>query len=105
MNTKRVVATALTWDGVRLPLRSLPPKAQTFLRRKKTEAMLPSAKNLAELFTANEVDEIRICWVPQLRGGDDALAKVFSSPHGKRLPFHVTKTQPFGDILGVIYRR
>ena len=101
---KHVIAAALTWDGSRLPVKSLPPKAQTFLRGKAKDAAFPSAKKAAALFSAEGIHEIRICWIPQLRGGD-ALADVFPAPQGKRLAFRAIKTIPFGDILGVVYRR
>ena len=58
-----------------------------------------------QLFSQDEVNEIRICWVPRLKGGGDTLTEPFPAVDGKRLPFTVVKTTPFGDVLGVIYRR
>jgi hypothetical protein len=60
---------------------------------------------MAALLAADEVKEIRVCWVPRLKGGDDVLSAPFASLSGKRLPFHATKTATIGDILAVIYRR
>jgi hypothetical protein len=102
---KQVIAAALTWDGVRLPVRSLPPKARAFLRGKSDDATLPSAKKTAELFSDEAIRELRICWVPQLRGGEAVLNEVLPAPGGKRIAFRTIKTIRFGDILGVVYRR
>jgi len=101
---KQVIAAALAWDGARLPVRSLPPKARAFLRGKSDDATLPSAKKAAELFSAEAVRELRICWVPQLRGGEP-ITDIFPAPKGKRIPFHTVKAIRFGEILGVVYRR
>ncbi len=97
------VALALTWDGARYPTRSLPPKARAFLAR--DFVPLPSRNKLASLFADDCVKEIRVCWVPKLRGGDDVLCQPFPAPSGKRLRFQSERTERFGDVLGVIYRR
>ena len=96
------LAAALTWDGARVPLRALPAKARAFLTAGKTT--LPSAKKIAEIFAHDAVEEIRICWVPQLRGGQ-TLSELFVAPNQKRIPYRTMRSQRFGDILGVIYRR
>jgi hypothetical protein len=97
------IALALTWDGARRPVASLPPKARAFLAAKGHST--PSRREMARLFAEDAVNALRICWVPCLKGGDDGLADVFTAPCGKRLPFRAARTSHFGDVLGVIYRR
>ena len=97
-----VIALALTWDGARWPARTLPPKARAFLAGRAEK--IPSARKMAELFADDRVREIRVCWVPRLKGGCDVLAEPFQAPVGKRIGFRSVKTVCFGDILGVIYR-
>jgi hypothetical protein len=97
------VALALTWDGARWPARTLPPKARAFLAGR--SGKIPSHRKMAELFTDDQIREIRICWVPRLKGGDEVLSEPFPAPAGKRIGFQTVKTLRFGDILGVIYRR
>jgi hypothetical protein len=97
------VALALTWDGARWPARSLPPKARAFLSGR-SRAVL-SGRETAELFADDQVNEIRICWVPRLKGGNAVLSEPFGTPRGTRLGFQPIKTVRFGDILGVVYRR
>ena len=99
----RVVALALTWDGARWPVRTLPPKARAFLTTRFRE--LPSVAKMAMLLAADEVKEIRVCWVPRLKGGKAVLSEPFPTNSGKRLGYKATKTAQFGDILGVVYRR
>jgi hypothetical protein len=98
-----VIALALTWDGARWPARTLLPKARVFLGR--ASWALPSTQKVAELFAHDALKEIRICWVPRLKGGDAVLSEPFQSPFGTRLGFRSTKTVRFGDVLGVVYRR
>ncbi len=100
-----VIALALTWDGARWPVRSLPPKACAFLQFKgnKSRGEMPSARTAAELFAKDEVREIRICWVPLLKGGDAVLSGPF--PTATRIGFQSVRTVRFGDVLGVVYRR
>ena len=100
-----VIALAMTWDGARHPTRSLPPKARAFLAGKSHDAAIPLRANVAALFAADHVKEIRVCWVPRLRGGDDVLSEPFPAPSGKRLRFQTARTLRFGDVLGVVYRR
>jgi hypothetical protein len=100
-----VLAVALTWDGARHPTRSLPPKARAFLAGKSRGATVPSRANVAALFAVDHVKEIRVCWVPKLRGGDDVLSGPFPAPSAKRLRFQTARTLHFGDVLGVVYRR
>jgi hypothetical protein len=71
----RVVALALTWDGARWPVRTLPPKARAFLTTRFRE--LPSVAKMAMLLAADEVKEIRVCWVPRLKGGKAVLSEPF----------------------------
>ena len=97
------IALALTWDGARWPVASLPPKARAFLRTKGFES--PTRSEAARLLAADAVSELRLCWVPRLKGGDDVFAEVFATPKGKRVPFRTMKTAQFGDVLGVVYRR
>jgi len=100
-----VIALALTWDGARWPVRTLPPKARAFLAGKSRDASAPSRQTLTKLFAGNRVREIRICWVPRLKGGVAVLSEPFPTPAGKRIAFQSVKTIRFGDILGVIYRK
>ncbi len=99
----RVIALALTWDGVRWPVRTLSPKARAFLASHPRE--LPSARKMAALFAGDEVKEIRVCWVPRLKCGSGVLSAPFSTPSGTRLGFRATRMTGFGDVLGVVYRR
>jgi hypothetical protein len=99
------VALALTWDGARWPTRTLPPKARAFLAGNSRAATIPSARKMADLFADDQVSEIRVCWVPRLKGGDDVLAESFPAFAGKRIGFRAAKSVRFGDILGVTYRR
>ena len=96
-----VIALALSWDGARLPTRALPPKARAFL----AGHAAPPSQKVAQLFRDNQINEIRICWVPRLKGGNDVLSDPSPSAAGKRISFKPAKTIPFGDILGVVYRR
>jgi hypothetical protein len=93
------IALALTWDGARWPIRSLPQKARAFLGG----SAIPSAQATAELFASDRIQQLRICWVPRLKGGPDVLSESF--PTQMRIGFKATKTISFGDILGVVYRR
>jgi hypothetical protein len=97
----QAVALALTWDGSRWPIRSLPPGARAFLGK----GTAPSSKKLSQLFRDDQIDELRICWIPRLKGGDDVLSHPFATPDKKRIAFTPIKTMPFGDLLGIIYRR
>jgi thymidylate kinase len=98
-----VIALALTWDGARWPARTLPPKARAFLTG--PSRVVPSARKMAELFADDRVREIRVCWVPRLKGGSAVLSESFQTPAATRIGFQSVKTVRFGDILGVIYRR
>ena len=99
-----VVALALTWDGARWPVRTLPSAARAFLSGQSRLAAIPTTRKMAALFADDQVKEIRVCWVPRLKGGCDVLAEPFQAPVGKRIGFRSVKTVCFGDILGVIYR-
>ena len=101
----RVIALALTWDGARWPVRSLPPKARAFLTGKSRSAAVPSERKMAELFADDQVREMRVCWVPRLKGGGAVLSQPFQTPMGMRIGFQSVRTVRFGDVLGVIYRR
>ncbi len=98
----RVIALALTWDGSRTSVRSLPSAARAFLGR--TLGRVPGSASLAKLLAAGEIRELRICWVPQLQGGDEVLAVPFPAPGGLRLRFRAIRQRRFGDVLGVVYR-
>ncbi len=101
----RTVALALTWDGARWPMGKLPPKARQFLAGRAKTPPVPTAKIFSKLFAADAIREIRICWVPRLKGGDEVLSASFAVPKNRRLGFTATKTVRLGDMLGVIYRR
>jgi len=101
----RIIALALTWDGARLPARSLPPKARAFLRGGEKPSALPADGELSRLFAADGIREIRVCWVPSLKGGEGTLSEPFQTASGKRIPFCAVKTSRFGEVLGVVYRR
>ena len=92
-------SVALSWDGARVPAGKLPSKARAFL------GPITPAKKLAALLSKPEEIELRICWVPRLRGGVDVLVPSFETAHGKRLKFQMTRAVLFGPILGAIYRR
>ena len=104
-NPGRVVALTLTWDGARWPIRTLPIAARAFLNRASGNPAASSAEEIAGLLAHDQVNEIRVCWVPHLKGGNDVLSPPFSTRGGKRITFHSVKTVCFGDVLGVIYRR
>jgi hypothetical protein len=93
------VAAALTWDGARFPAGRLPAKARAFLGR-----ITPPAK-LAGILAEGTPMELRICWVPQLRGGDEVLCPPFATADGRRIAFRLVRAVSFGCILGSIYRR
>ena len=97
------IAVALTWDGARWPVTALPAKARAFLKAKDFAA--PTRRETARLLATDAVGELRICWVPRLKGGDNVLADIFPAPKGKRVPFLPVKTARFGDVLGVVYQR
>jgi hypothetical protein len=96
-----IVALALTWDGARWPVKSLSPKCRAFLAG---PISLPTGK-LAALFARDDIDEIRICWVARLKGGDEVLAAPFPAPENKRLSFRAARVVRLGENLGVVYRR
>ena len=98
---KDALGLALTWDGARWPITRLSPKARAFLGRAKS----PSPAKMALALCDNAVEEIRICWVPRLKGGRDVLCDPFSTQDDHRLSFQLAKTLPFGDVLGAVYRR
>ena len=100
--THTKIALALTWDGARWPVASLPPKARAFLRAKGFTS--PTRHMMARLLAAQAIGEMRICWVPRLKGGENVLAEIFPAPGGKRVPFRAMKTARFGDVLGVVYQ-
>ena len=106
LNTKKKaakIAVALTWDGARYSTASLPAKAKTWLRAR--GYVLPTRRAAAALLADNAVTEMRICWVPRLKGGDNVLADPFAAQDGRRVTFRAAKTVRFGEALGVIYRR
>jgi hypothetical protein len=97
------VALALTWDGARWPVRALPQQARGFLAAEGHAR--PSRREMAALLAGEVIREMRICWVPRLKGGDEVMADPFQTLGGKRLSFRAGQIRRFGDILGVIYRR
>jgi hypothetical protein len=101
----KIVALALSWDGARWPTRNLPTDARVFLAGKSAGESIPSARNLTQLLAEDQIREMRICWVPQLRGGEKVLSEPFPVTGGRRLAFRSVKTVSFGDVLGVVYRR
>jgi hypothetical protein len=102
---RRRISCALTWDGARWPIKKLPPKAQAFLAGKSKNLSIPTAREASWLFANDEIKEIRVCWIPQLKGGQGVLTEPFAVPAGKRLGFSATRITRLGDILGVIYQR
>jgi len=102
-SARRVIALALTWDGARRPARTLPSGARAFLAGR--SGKIPSARKMAELFADDQVREIRVCWVPRLKGGGAVLSEPFQTPAGIRIGFRSVRTVRFGDVLGVIYRK
>jgi hypothetical protein len=101
---RRVIALALTWDGARWPTIALPREARAFLKRV-SDQPAPPAMEMATLLADDRVREIRVCWVPCLKGGSDVLSAPFPTLDGERINFHAVRMVRFGDILGVIYRR
>jgi len=93
------VAAALTWDGARCPAKRLPAQARAFL------GPISPAKKLAKILTESSAIELRICWVPELRGGDKVLCPPFMTTDGKRIAFQLMRTVAFGSVLGAVYRR
>jgi hypothetical protein len=102
---QQVVALALTWDGARWPVKSLPANARAFLAGKATGVSKPKVKELSQLFADDRIREIRICWVPRLKGGADVLSEAFAASGGKRVAFQLFRKVALQDMLGVIYRR
>jgi hypothetical protein len=91
-------AAALTWDGARWPAHRLPAKARAFLGKPTAPA------KLAALLAEKTPHELRICWVPRLKGGSETLSPPFPAPHEKRIPYRLIRTTAFGTILGAVYR-
>jgi hypothetical protein len=100
-----VVALALTWDGSRWPLRSLSAAARSFLRTAGANVAAPRAQGVARGLENGAIREMRICWVPRLKGGSDVLSSLFVTPDGQRAQFRVAQWKQFGEVLGVVYRR
>jgi len=100
-----VVALALTWDGARWPIKKLPSQARSFLLGRSKKPPTLTRRTLAALFAKDTIKEIRVCWVPQLKGGDEVLSEPFTAPSGKRLAFTATKIRHIEDTLGVVYQR
>jgi hypothetical protein len=96
------VGLALTWDGARWPVSRLPDKAQKFLA---SSTKAPATTQLSRLLVDDRVRELRICWVPRIKGGNTTLAMPFVIPGGKRLGFEETRRVQLGDCCGLIYRR
>jgi hypothetical protein len=96
----RRLGVALTWDGARWPRRALPDGAQRFLGGRS-----PGLAELTRRMAADEVDEIRVCWVPRLKGGNETLNGPFVPGDGRRLKFQATNWRRFGEVLAVTYRR
>jgi len=101
----RVIALSLTWDGARWPVRSLPSEARAFLATKAQKLFAPNTKSVAKYLTKDQIQEIRICWVPRLKGGPEVLSEPFATMTGMRVAFRSVKSARFGDILGVVYQR
>ncbi len=101
MKSQSAIGLALTWDGARWPLRSLPAAARAFLRGK----VAPGSAEMEQLLSGDQVKELRICWVPRLKGGDEVLNAPFHTADGLRMNFRATASRQFGDVLGVVYRR
>jgi hypothetical protein len=63
-----------------------------------------SQRGLTALVQLSPPREIRICWVPRLRGGENTLTAPFAARDGKRILFRAVKVVPLGALLGVVYR-
>jgi hypothetical protein len=96
---KGTVGLALTWDGARWPTSRLSLRARAFLTPSR-----PSAQ-MAVTLCEGEIEEIRICWVPRVKGGHPVLCDPFFTADGLRISFRMVRTVRFGDVLGVVYRR
>lgn len=107
MTKQQVFGLALTWDGARWPTRGLSPKARAFLKRnlQARTVTAPSGMSVSELLENDQVRELRICWVPRLKGGDDVLSDPFLTARGLRLSFEAVRSRTFNDVLAVVYRR
>jgi hypothetical protein len=95
--SRTTLGFALTWDGARWPANRLPKRARAFL------APSVSPARAAAALRAGKVGELRICWVPRLKGGTAVLCDPFVTPEGKRISFRIAKTVKFGEVLGVVY--
>ena len=102
---KQVIALALTWDGARWPVRSLSTKARAFLKGKASSLPAPVPHDVSKLFMNERVQEIRVCWVPRLKGGRETLSEPFATLSGKRLVFRAVEKVSLGEMLGMVYRR
>jgi hypothetical protein len=60
---------------------------------------------MEDLLAGGEVRELRICWMPRLKGGEETLVAPFRTLPTARIPFRPVRMRPFGDVLGVVYRR
>ena len=100
-----IIAVALTWDGARWPVWALPPKARAFLAGPARKPVSFKSGDLTRLFARDDVHEIRVCWAPRLKGGDDVPAMPFPTPGNKRISFQAVRQVRLGDYLGVVYRR
>jgi hypothetical protein len=101
----QVLALALTWDGARYPVSKLPSKARAFLKARVGSQKSPSPRAVARLLKSDQLEEIRICWVPRLKGGTAVLSEPFERVTRTRIAFRAARTIALGDHLGVIYRR
>ncbi len=97
------VAVALAWDGSRGSLRAVPRAARTFLGGRGKR--IPGPALLAQKLALGQIRELRVCWLPRLRGGEPVLAAPLATTDGLRLNFRAVKRRPFGDALVVVYRR
>lgn len=98
------ISLALTWDGSRCPRVKLSRAARAFLKGTESPRRKTSTA-LAAIFAGNGIQELRICWVPRLQGGDATLCVPFPTPHGLRMAFRIRSMVLLGDSLGVVYRR
>jgi riboflavin biosynthesis pyrimidine reductase len=84
-------------------MRALPAGVRKFLRPSGVSA--PSSAQVSRLLQNGELEEIRICWVPVLAGGDQVITLPFPTPRQMRINFRAVSLKQIGDILCAIYRR
>ncbi len=93
---------ALTWDGSRFDLTQLPGFARAYLMRSRWP-ILPHTRmeSVPELLESGRVEELKICWVPMLAGGEPLGAPY---PLQKRLAVRLAWQRTIGGHTLALYR-